>query len=173
MAVTTKVIDRARRDLDVSKEIARLYPDATPFAVILMKARKETTQTNYFYWYDSELVGWWGKAIAAVTTGGPGDEVTINVESNSMFKPKDLVRVAATDEILYVTKITASGSTDQIKAVRGYEALEAGATLTDIPKNAQLLILGNAMEEFSSAPGAKLLQPTKGENYTQFGCLVA
>ena len=42
MAVTTKVIDRARRDLDVSKEIARLYPDATPFAVILMKARKET-----------------------------------------------------------------------------------------------------------------------------------
>lgn len=173
MAVTTKVIDRARRDLDVSKEIARLYPDATPFAVILMKARKETTQTNYFYWYDSELVDWWGKVVTAVTTGGPGDEVTISVESNSMFKPKDLVKVADTDEVLYVTEITSSGGTDQIKAIRGYEALAAGATLTNIPENAQLLILGNAMEEFSSAPGSKLLQPTKGENFTQFGCLVA
>lgn len=167
MAVTTKVIDRARRDLDVSKEIARLYPDATPFAVILMKARKETTQTNYFYWYDSELVDWWGKVVTAVTTGSPGDEVTISVESNSMFRPKDLVKVADTDEVLYVTEITSSDGTDQIKAIRGYEALAAGATLTNIPENAQLLILGNAMEEFSSAPGSKLLQPTKGENFTQ------
>ena len=25
--------------------------------------------TNYFYWYDSELVDWWGKVVTAVTTG--------------------------------------------------------------------------------------------------------
>ena len=40
MPVYTTNIDRDRREIDVSKRIAYLEPDATPFTVILMRARK-------------------------------------------------------------------------------------------------------------------------------------
>ena len=34
-----------RRDIDVSRDIARLLPNATPFSVILMRAKKLATRT--------------------------------------------------------------------------------------------------------------------------------
>ena len=80
--VTTRAIDTGRRDLDVSNEILRLNPDATPFAIILMKAKKQMTHSNYFYWYDSKLGEWWGQVdsadeIAASTTTIPVKDPTV------------------------------------------------------------------------------------------------
>ena len=57
--VYTTTLDRDRRAIDMAKTIAQLYPEADPYAVILMKARKEGTDTSEFMWFDDEPVGWW------------------------------------------------------------------------------------------------------------------
>lgn len=160
-AVTTRSIDRERRDLDVSKKIARYHPDATPFAVILMRARKEPTMSNYFYWYDSDLPEWWAHVDA---NDDISDSTTlIPVNDASIFRAKDVWKVPATDEVLFVEEVINTPGTKQIKVVRGYGT----TTPAIIPKDADLMRMGNAMEEFSRAPESRIHQPTKGENYTQ------
>ena len=44
-------IDTERRDIDVSKEISMLVPEATPFLTILMRARKVPVNSTEFTWY--------------------------------------------------------------------------------------------------------------------------
>ena len=159
--VTTRVIDTGRRDLDVSREILRLNPDATPFAIILMKAKKQMTHSNYFYWYDSKLGEWWGQVddtdeIAVSTT-------TIPVKDPTVFRAKDIVKVPSTGEVLFVTEVVTTEGSEAIKVTRGYGT----TTAAKIAKDAMLMRMGNAMEEFSRAPESRILQPVKGENYTQ------
>lgn len=159
--VTTRAIDTGRRDLDVSNEILRLNPDATPFAIILMKAKKQMTHSNYFYWYDSKLGEWWGQVdsadeIAAATT-------TIPVKDPTIFRAKDIVKVPSTGEVLFVTEVVTTAGSEAIKVTRGYGT----TTAAKIAKDAMLMRMGNAMEEFSRAPESRILQPVKGDNYTQ------
>ena len=154
-----------RRDLDVSKQIARLIPDASPFTVILMRARKQIADSSYFYWYDSQPGGWWSQTRASETDSA----TTIRVTDASVFRPRDLVKVVSTGEVMFVTAIDESAGANTLTVERSY-GTTAAASIAD---EAWLMRLGNAMEQFSTAPGAKIMQPTKAENLTQFGCLVA
>lgn len=155
--VTTYGIDRDRRDIDVSKEIARLIPDANPFLVILMRARKRPTKTAEFYWYDSEPGAWWTQA-----DGGVDDSATqIVVDDPTIFRTKDIIKVPRTGEVMFVTAV--NEATKTVTVVRGYGVTTPAA----INDNDWLLRLGNAMEEFSRAPEPKVAQPVKEYNYTQ------
>lgn len=163
MPVTTFEIDRERREIDVSKEIARYVPNASPFTVILMRARKKSTVSPEFQWYDEEPYGYWAKATAAKLA----TDTVIDVDDPTVFAPKDVVRVPATGEVLFVTAVDAAANT--ITVQRGF----AGSTPAAINANDWLLVIGNALEERSKAPLEKIKQPTKHFNYVQVGRLAA
>lgn len=157
MPVTTWDIDRERREIDVSRDIARYLPNANPFTVILMRARKRELSDPEFVWYDEEPFGYWAQATAAATAA----DTNLQVSDASVFAANDVVRVTSTDEILFVT--ASNPSTNSITVVRGY----AGSTPAAINANDWLLVIGNAMEERSRAPAEKIRQPNKHFNYAQ------
>jgi len=155
--VYTYSIDRERRDIDVSRDIARLIPDANPFLVILARARKRPTQTAEFMWWDSEPGGWWTQV------NGAHDEsaTTITVDDATLFRARDIIKVPRTGEVMFVTAHDEVNNT--VTVIRGY----GGTTPVALNDNDWLLRLGNAMEEFSRAPEPKIAQPVKNFNYTQ------
>lgn len=153
--VVTTTLDRDRRAIDCSKVITQLIPSADPYAVLLMKERKEATDTAEFIWFDDEPVGWWTKASAAAD-----DTATnINVVDGSIFATHDILKVPRTSEVLRVTATNANVLT----VVRGYGTTASAA----IEAEDWLVRIGNAMEENSNAPASKLNQPQKFTNYTQ------
>jgi hypothetical protein len=155
--ILTYTIDRERRDIDVAGDIARLVPDASPFTVILMRAKKKPTQTAEFAWYDEEPGGY--QTLINNAAGYTATDTSLVVDDGTIFAPKDIIKVPRTGEVMFVSAV----STNTITVVRGYGTTVAAALVDDDP----LLRLGNAMEENSSAPLAKLKQPSKGFNYTQ------
>lgn len=157
--VTTRSISSERRDYDVSKQIARLYPDATPFAVLLMEAKKEKVGSNYFYWWDQRLAEWWGTVTQAVLA----TDTEIPVLDASIFIPKDIVKIPSTGEVMSVVSIDTTSGANKITVTRGYGTTAAEA----IESGAKIMRIASAMEEFSHAPESRIVQPTKGENYTQ------
>ena len=153
--VVTTTLDRDRRAIDCSKTITQLIPQADPYAVILMRARKEATDTAEFIWFDDEPVGWWTKASAAADATA----TNINVEDGSIFATHDILKVPRTSEVLRVT----ATNENVLTVVRGYGTTASAA----IEEGDWLVRIGNAMEENSNAPVSKLNQPQKFTNYTQ------
>ncbi len=150
-------IDEGRIELDVKKEIAEYMPDDSGFSVILMKAGKKETGSREFVWYDDPPGAWWTQAAAPAAAA----EDTITVADVSIFVKKDTVKVAATDEVVFVTDIDLD--TNTLTVVRGY----ADTVAADIAAGDNLLRLSTTMEEGSFAPDSKIAQPTKHFNYTQ------
>lgn len=157
--VWTGNIDRDRRELDVSKVIADLVPEESPFAVILMKAKKEKTNSQYFSWYDQKPGNWWTSVAEAALV----DTTTIKVADATIFRKDDLIKVASTGEVMLVTDISETKGANTVTVKRGYGETSAAA----IDSDAGLMRMGNAMEQFSKAPEAKIVQPFKGWNVTQ------
>lgn len=153
--VVTTTLDRDRRAIDCSKTITQLIPQADPYAVILMRARKEATDTAEFIWFDDEPVGWWTKTSAAADATA----TNINVVDGSIFATHDILKVPRTSEVLRVT----ATNENVLTVVRGYGTTASAA----IEEGDWLVRIGNAMEENSNAPASKLNQPQKFTNYTQ------
>lgn len=150
-----------RRDIDVSRDIARLLPNASPFTVILMRAKKESTKTAEFKWWDEEPGGWWTKINNASNYGT--DDETLLVDDASIFRAKDVVKVPRTGEVMLVVSTSESEGANSITVSRGYGTTAAAAILDDD----WIMRMGNAMEEFSNAPETKINHPVKNYNYTQ------
>lgn len=159
MPVTTFDIDRERRELDVSREIARYLPNANPFTVILMRARKRAANDPELIWYDEEPYGYWAQVNNA--TGYTATDTNIVVNDASLFAPDDVVRVPATGEVMLVT--ARNTQTNTITVQRGF----AGSTAQALPNATWLVVIGNAMPERSRAPLEKIKQPSKHFNYVQ------
>lgn len=152
-------LDDQRRDLDVSKEIIRTTPDATPFTVMMLKSRKKPTRTAEFYWWEEDAFGYW----TAINNGaGYADNATeIVVDDSTIVAPKDVIKIPRTGEVLLVTAVNTS--THALTVTRSFGETAAAA----IVDNDQVVVLGNAMEERSDVPQEKTVQPTKLYNYTQ------
>lgn len=153
----TSNLDSQRRDLDVSREIIRTTPDATPFTIMMLKSRKKPTKSAEFYWWEEDAFACWTKINYGA--GYDDDDVKMLVDDYTMFAIADLVKVPRTSEVMLVTKVESTGVT----FTRGYGETTAAAILD----NDDLVVLGNAMEERSSVPGEKTVQPSKLYNYTQ------
>jgi hypothetical protein len=161
--VTTFRKDRERRELNVSKVIKDLFPDETPFLAITNEVAKEIITSQEIIWYDQKPGDWWTQAssdAASATTGATG---VIDVNDSSIFRPRDLVKVTATGEVLLVNSIDETQDANKITVTRGY----AGTTANTIPQGSWLMRIGNAMEQFSRAPEEKIVQPVRQHNYTQ------
>lgn len=165
MPVDTFAVDDLRRDIDVSETIAELTPDLSGLAVILMKARKKATRTDEFHWFEEDVAGCWTAINHAA--GYDNDDTDIVVDDETLFKPKDVIKNTRTGEQMLVTAVTTA--THTLTVIRGYGST-AAAAMTD---NDDIVRLGNALEQNSSAPESNLRQPTKITNYTQTGCLAA
>lgn len=157
MAVTTFDIDAKRRDYDVAADIARYQPDATQFAVILMKARKKASGSEEFIWYDEDIYAGWTQVNNGA--GYTSSATSVVVDDGTVYKNKDLLKVPRTGEVMRVTAV----STNTLTVTRGYSGTTAAALLD----NDYTHRLANAMEENSQAPDPKQQQPTKGYNYIQ------
>ncbi len=156
--IYTTTIHRDRRDLDISNQIARLIPEATPFAVLLMRAKKKAAGTQHFFWFDSTLGGWWTQKDGAEVDP---TETALVVTEASIFRARDLIKVPSTGEVMFVTAVDEAA--DTLTVVRGYGTTVAAA----IGDEAWFMRLGNAMEQFSNAPDPKTSQPVRGMNITQ------
>ena len=157
--VTTFHKDRERRELNVSKVIKDLFPDETPFLAITNEVAKEMITSQEIIWYDQKPGDWWTQA----PSGADGTIVTITVSDSSIFRPRDLVKVTATGEVLLVNSINEAQGSITITVARGY----AGTTARPITQGGWLMRIGNAMEQFSRAPEEKIVQPVRQFNYTQ------
>lgn len=157
--ITTYSIDRDRRELDVSKVIAELFPDESPFLVLLLKAKKEPARSQYFYWYDQKPGNWWTQVKGSVTA----DQTVISVTDATIFRAKDLIKVPSTGEVMFVVAIDETEGANKVTVKRGYGETPASA----IDADSWLMRIGNAMEQFSKAPESKIVQPFKGWNVTQ------
>jgi hypothetical protein len=157
--VTTFRKDRERRELNVSKVIKDLFPDETPFLAITNEVAKEIITSQEIIWYDQKPGDWWTQA----PSGADDEDVEIAVSDSSIFRPRDLVKVTETGEVLLVNSIDETQGSNTITVTRGY----AGTTADDITVGGWLMRIGNAMEQFSRAPEEKIVQPVRQFNYTQ------
>jgi hypothetical protein len=147
--------------VQMDKELYRLRPSAAPLTVIMNKARKATVRAPEWKWQEMDEAPLWSTCPAGTAAGTESGSGTVVVAAGEgiYFKPKDVVRVVATGEVLYVTAV----ATDTLTVVRGW-----GDSLTAaIPANADLLIWGNAHEENSLKGEQRNLVEATLNNYTQ------
>jgi len=159
--ITSFNIDTDRRDLNVADEILELEPSETPFLVIGQRASTGTAKSLEETWFDDELAPWWTEAADSYTN----EETEIELKDASICKPKDLLKNAATGEVLFVESIT--GDTVTVKREYGDEDTSGGTSIQDITADDNIFRMGNAMEEDSTAPESRATQPTKYYNYVQ------
>lgn len=159
--ITSFNIDTDRRDLNVANEILELEPSETPFLVIGQRASTGTAQSLEETWFDDELAPWWTEADSTYIDG----ETEIDLKDASICKPKDLLKNAATGEVMFVESI--SGDTVTVKREYGDEDSSGGTSEQDITADDNIFRMGNAMEEDSTAPESRATQPTKYYNYVQ------
>lgn len=171
--LTTYKTDTDRRDIDVSRKIATLLPDATPFLVILMRAKKVPTATTEFRWFDKEPASWWAEVASSYD-----DEVgttTIQVDDATFVEAGDIIKNAATGEVMRVTETavgtgqTAPGGTLTVVRQVGYDSdlFDDGTQRASGSVGDNIMRMGNAMEENSRSPEPRATQPTKLWNYVQ------
>ena len=159
-AVDTWALDTERRTIDIANEIARYLVEENPWLTILLQSRKETTSDPEFKWWEEDVYGYWTQ-INFVAGYPLGTELTFAVDDETLFAPKDIVKVPRTGEVMQVVS-TDPAHTITV-AARGYGETAGAAMVNDD----YFLNLGNAMEENSTAPAQKIKQPTKLFNYTQ------
>lgn len=165
--VETFSVDTERRDLDVSSEILELQPDETPFLVISDRASSATATSTEVTWFDDDLASWWTYLTSDYVASSTGDVENISVNDSSIVKKKDLIKNAATGEVMFVNSIVDSST---IEVIRGYgDETNSGGTgaVASSSTDDNLMRMGNAMEENSLSPDPRATQPDKYYNYVQ------
>jgi len=147
-----------RRVVDMSDEIALLEPSKTPLITLTKRLNKRVATNPEFNWLEDELGARWD-AVNQANEASVGTSVV--VDNASYFAVDDIVKVPRTGEVMRVTAVDTA--TNTLTVVRGYGTTTA-ALLVD---NDPLVIIGNAIREFSSAPTIKDKQEVKKTNYTQ------
>jgi hypothetical protein len=161
--VTTFHVDSDRRDIDVSKNIADLVPEATPYLTILMKARKVPIDSLEAVWFDNGAPTYYTQVSGA---HADSSDTTIDVDDGSFIRGKDLIKNTSTGEVMFVSSV----STNELTVIRqyGYDSeAGTGTAKAAMADDDYILRLGPALEENSSAPDTYVTQPTKYWNYVQ------
>jgi len=153
---TTGNITATRRVLDMSNRISLLQPEKTPLVVLLMRLRKKKAINPEYAWLEDDLIP---RTSATVDSGGASIvTIVVTTGEGSYFRVNDVVKNTTTGEVMLVTGI----STDTLTIVRGLGGSAAVFNLAD-----ELLILGNAAEEYDVTPTIKTTITSRVFNYIQ------
>lgn len=154
---STQNIPSARRVRDVADRIQYLDPDAAPFTLILQKARKKSTTSDKFEWFEKDLPARWDQVNNGA--GYASGATSIVVDNGAYFSVGDVVNVPRTAEKMLVTAV----ASNTLTVSRGVGSTSAAA-LVD---NDDLQIIGNAYSEGSLSGAEKSHIETNPFNYTQ------
>jgi hypothetical protein len=160
---TTGNVASEQREIDLSKPILLLEPEAAPVTVISKMIRNggniTAAKDSTFYWDEDELET---RFDAINHTEEYSTEATaLVVDTPSVFYKGALVKIPRTGEIVLVTAVTEGES--KLTVTRGY----SGSTAAKIKDNDQLFVIGLVAEEGDTSPEARTFNPTKKTNYTQ------
>jgi hypothetical protein len=154
-------IASSQREIDLSKEILLLEPDAAPITVVLKQiyngGRSRPAVDPLFSWHEDALEG----RFDAVNDATPpvAADTAVTVDTGTLFAAEDLVYVPRTGEVFLVESI----STNDLTIVRGVGA----TTAADFADDDELYIIGTADNEGDTSVEARSENPTKVDNYTQ------
>lgn len=155
--------DTEFKDLDVEPEIYKLCKDASPFAVILNKMSKETTDQEMVTWYESEPGSRWTQSRG----GDLNNAVIWKVDDASAYVIGDTTAVmSSSGAVLETARVTAKDVT-----VGANTITVAGRALTGaaqvVADDQWILNMGNTSEENSLAPDSNNTLPVKKYNYIE------
>lgn len=157
------LIAQSQREIDLSKEILLLEPEAAPITVVLKQiysgGRSRPAVDPKFSWFNDTLEG----RFDAINNGAGYalGATSVVVDNAALFSVEDLVYVPRTGEVLLVTAV--STGTQTLTIVRGVGAT-SGIALVD---NDELYIIGTADTEGDTSVEARSDNPTLATNYTQ------
>ncbi|MCK9327135.1 MAG: DUF5309 domain-containing protein [Bacteroidales bacterium] len=159
MPVYTSDITARRQGIDVTKRIAMEFPEESAFMVMLMRSKRLMANHWNLVWWDDRPGGWWTQINNAVGYNNAATDLI--VDDSTIFAAKDMLKVARTGEQMLITAV--DHDTKTLTVVREYGTTGKAALLDDD----WVMLLANAMEEFSTVPAAKISQPVERENYVQ------
>ena len=165
--IRTIDINEERRDIDISSEISRYWPEENPFISILMRASTNPVGSKRFSWWEKDRPEWWTE----LTDDHTDSADTIEVDDAHFLNPKDLIKNVETGEIFFIKEIAESGDNYELTVERAVTEDSASGWGTSAQASDgtddEIFKLGNAMEENSRAPEAWATQPVKKHNYVQ------
>jgi len=155
----TDGILQARRVVDMSDTIMSLDPDIAPYSVFSHSMKKKVAINPKFDWLEIEHLP--NVDYIDHSGGYLASDITLAVDHVQYFKATDTVKVQRTGEVMRVLSVSLGGGTITVDRSIGATAATA---LND---NEALLIMANAMAEFTGAPDIRTVQPTNAYNYLQ------
>ncbi len=145
---------------DVSDIIGIVSPFETPLLDHIGDPKRSATSTVH-EWIEDSLLTNIGQINQNTFAPDPETDTSVKVDDSSIFQIGDLVRPAASSEVMFVTAITSG--TNTLTVVRSY----GGTSPATLANNMILHILGNAALEGADAPDARFTLRTRRQNYTQ------
>lgn len=153
----TQKISQDRRVVDMSDKISLLKPAAFPFTYLLSKLSKESAHNTRFQWLEEDLMSVWVEASATIALGITA--LVLKAGQGVQVAVEDLLRVVTTGEVVKVTAV----ATDTLTITRGF----GGTVAAEIPADAKIIVLGNAMMQGGVSPSEKYTNTRTQHNFTQ------
>ena len=162
VTVATGLVDTAtplssEQVVDMDQEIKMLDPDESQFTTMLMMLGSTDAVREQINWLEDQLFP--RLSQLAVAIANTGTSVTVTTGQGSYFRPKDIVRVAASGEAFVVTSVAG----DVLTVTRGLGAVAAASAAT----GSDLLIVGNAAAQGATLGVRHITKKILGFNYTE------
>jgi hypothetical protein len=155
--------DLEYKDLDVESKVYELCKDASPFAVILNKISKETTESDTVYWYEKEPGSRWTQSRG----GDLANATTLKVDDASEFIAGNTIAVmSSAGSVLETMRVTARDLSGGANTVTVNARALTGAAQV-IADDQWILNMGDTSPENSTAPVSNNFLPTKKYNYIE------
>lgn len=142
------------------------YPNGdAPLFALTAAMKSESTDDPQFNWWEKSMQTRRLKLTADVDGTGTTETLTVLADAKSL-KVGDILMAEHTGELFFVN--TDPTTDTSISVDRAYGSVAATAiTAAGATTNPNLLLVGSAYEEGSSAPNGRGYDPTKRFNYTQ------
>lgn len=148
----TQTILSNQRVVDMADKIYLLEPNAAPLYVLVSKLNKRVAISTTVEWIEDELNPSWSTLTMSASASH-----TVLSATNSYFNTYDLVKIPSTGEVVLVTA-TNSGYVTVTRSVGDTAAASAASA-------ADLVIIGSAFAEGSSATDLKVITTTNVRKY--------
>ena len=142
---------------DVADAMSYLDQDNTQFTTMLQRLPSESAHHWKVEWPEDQLLP--QHTALSATISNSVTTIPVTTSEGEIARPGDVVRNTLTGEGMLITTVGASAWT----VVRGFGGVSAASSAT---ANAKMVIVGNANEQYASAPIAVITERTVSHNYS-------